>query len=82
MSECRHTGQTTLDIDLFCSTSKRVVLTCLECGDLVPKGHHRKMWEESGLKTTAPTGNTFGFHTDHSGYQVDGGYHNCGADQT
>jgi hypothetical protein len=32
-----------------------------------------------GLRQETPT---FGFHADHSGYQVDGGYWHCGADQT
>ena len=42
---------------------------------VVPKTGFRSY----GMRREGPT---FGFHTDYSGYQVDGGYKNCGADQT
>jgi hypothetical protein len=82
MTDCRHMGRTRLNVSALCKVDRECILTCLDCGERIPKGHYRKLWESSGLKNRGRTGNTFGFHTDHSGYQVDGGYENCGADQT
>jgi hypothetical protein len=56
---------------------------------VIPKGHFRKMLRElkdrTGMEIRPPRPEinpSGGPHWDYSGYQVDGGYENCGADQT
>lgn len=78
MSDCQHTGRVRLDIEKFCGPNRKTILTCQECGQRVPKGHYRRMY--AGTRTPRPSEGPP--HWDHSGYEVRGGYHNCGADQT
>ena len=85
INECRHMGRTHLDIDAWCAVDRKAILTCLECGEVIPKGHFRKMRRETGIEIRPPRPEinpSCGPHWDYSGYQVDGGYKNCGADQT
>jgi len=89
MSECRHMGQARLDTAAWCAVERKAIVTCLECGEVIPKGHFRKMLRElkdrTGMEIRPPRPEinpSGGPHWDYSGYQVDGGYENCGADQT
>ena len=75
MSECTHEGDHWWNHD----EKKSYCCACRQpCGPRPvtppPEGSRG-----SGMRREGPT---FGFHTDHSGYQVDGGYWHCGADQT
>ena len=80
MTDCSHTGDVTLKYDGF-------VLTCSDCGSPIPKGHYRNLRDEqekrTGFRVRSPKpGNVSGgCHWDYSGYEVDGGFWNCGADQ-
>ena len=46
MSECRHMGQSRLDTAAWCAVERKAIVTCLECGEVIPKGHFRKMLRE------------------------------------
>lgn len=72
MSECTHEG------DRFWHHDEKRSYCCA-CRQ--PCGPRPIIPSEGGI--LGPTETTvFGVHWDHFGYQVDGGYHNCGADQT
>ncbi len=81
MTDCSHTGDVTLNHATF-------VLTCDDCGEGIPKGHFRKLRaeqeERTGVRIRPPRpGQVSGRpHWDYSGYEVSGGFKNCGADQT
>jgi hypothetical protein len=82
MSDCKHNGNVTLKYDDF-------VLMCGDCGERIPRGHHRKMRKEEEQRTGTrirpprPVDNpSCGPHWDYSGYQVRGGYWGRAADQS
>jgi hypothetical protein len=85
VSDCEHLSEYTLDPRTLFDKTRECVLTCLECGGIISREQHAKRIERqwkvlagtSGPKTSTPGG-----RFDHYGYPVEGGWWDCGADQT
>ena len=75
MSECTHDGDHWWHHD----EQRSYCCACQQACDPSPVKPAPEGSRRYGMRQEGPI---FGFHTDYSGYQIDGGHWHCGADQT